>query len=224
MASKKQNGFTLIELLVVIAIIAVLAAILFPVFIAAKERARATKCLSNMRQIGTAIMLYLDSNNDTYPVSAFWECPPHTDKIVGLVRQLNPYIKNRKVWRCPDMHPFHSIRDDGYYIGVPAHYAANTKLLPYVYRGYLFDGDPPGKRVKNVVHMSRVLRASKIVAVIENRQVNPGMIAWWNYRVERVHSTGKYFQIHYDGFNCTYADGHAGWNHRYGLNKENFIF
>ncbi|HOK55012.1 MAG TPA: prepilin-type N-terminal cleavage/methylation domain-containing protein, partial [Armatimonadota bacterium] len=59
----RQSGFTLIELLVVIAIIAILASILFPVYASAKERARQVKCLSNLRQLATAIRLYADDND-----------------------------------------------------------------------------------------------------------------------------------------------------------------
>jgi prepilin-type N-terminal cleavage/methylation domain-containing protein/prepilin-type processing-associated H-X9-DG protein len=62
-----QSGFTLIELLVVIAIIAILAAILFPVFAAAKSSAKTTMCASNLKQIGTAVMLYQGDYDDAYP-------------------------------------------------------------------------------------------------------------------------------------------------------------
>jgi prepilin-type N-terminal cleavage/methylation domain-containing protein/prepilin-type processing-associated H-X9-DG protein len=65
---RKRAGFTLIELLVVIAIIAIQAAILFPVFAKARERARATQCASNMRQIGIAIGLYAEAWDETFPV------------------------------------------------------------------------------------------------------------------------------------------------------------
>jgi prepilin-type N-terminal cleavage/methylation domain-containing protein len=64
-----KPGFTLIELLVVIAIIAILAAILFPVFAKAREKARQTKCLSNQRQIAMAVMMYCQDNNETFPTS-----------------------------------------------------------------------------------------------------------------------------------------------------------
>lgn len=62
-----RRGFTLIELLVVIAIIAILAAVLFPVFAQAKEAAKKTSCLSNLRQLGIATKLYLGDNEDVYP-------------------------------------------------------------------------------------------------------------------------------------------------------------
>jgi len=64
---RKSDGFTLIELLVVIAIIAILAAILFPVFAQAREKARQTSCTSNMKQIGTAMMMYVQDNDESYP-------------------------------------------------------------------------------------------------------------------------------------------------------------
>src|ERR671916_3232132 len=63
----KRNGFTLIELLVVIAIIAILAAILFPVFAQAREKARQASCLSNVKQIGLAAMMYVQDYDETYP-------------------------------------------------------------------------------------------------------------------------------------------------------------
>ena len=72
-----KRGFTLIELLVVIAIIAILAAILFPVFAQAREKARQTSCLSNLKQLGTATQLYLDDYDETYPRYCGW--PNYTD-------------------------------------------------------------------------------------------------------------------------------------------------
>ena len=68
---ERKHGFTLIELLVVIAIIAILAAILFPVFAQARERARMSACVSNMRQIGTAVMMYAQDYDETFPYVRF---------------------------------------------------------------------------------------------------------------------------------------------------------
>src|SRR6478672_6965972 len=66
---RRHDGFTLIELLVVIAIIAILAAILFPVFAQAREKARQTSCLSNQKQIGTGIMMYVQDYDEKYPLA-----------------------------------------------------------------------------------------------------------------------------------------------------------
>jgi prepilin-type N-terminal cleavage/methylation domain-containing protein len=98
-----HRGFTLIELLVVIAIIAILAAILFPVFAKAREQARKTACLSNMKQIGTSLHMYAQDYDQTFPLR--YGSGNAVDFENGLQRNwknmLNPYIKNRDVFKCP---------------------------------------------------------------------------------------------------------------------------
>src|SRR5689334_10975610 len=99
---RSYRGFTLIELLVVIAIIAILAAILFPVFAQAREKARQSVCLSNQKQIGTAIMLYVQDYGETYPIYDYY---PKED--IYWFDMINPYVKsssNRSsVFRCPSV-------------------------------------------------------------------------------------------------------------------------
>src|SRR5580693_8128011 len=115
--STNKRGFTLIELLVVIAIIAILAAILFPVFAQAREKARAISCLSNLKQIGTANLMYVQDYDETY-YQNLWPggCPAAqtgywTDSIqlgLGIQPQelwpvlLYPYVKNGQLFSCPD--------------------------------------------------------------------------------------------------------------------------
>src|SRR5207302_4323104 len=96
-----RRGFTLIELLVVIAIIAILAAILFPVFAQAREKARQAGCLSNTRQIGTAVSMYVQDYDETFPFSDDFGNPPFKIKgspIQGGYRywgdEIFPYVKN----------------------------------------------------------------------------------------------------------------------------------
>lgn len=98
MALQKGRGFTLIELLVVIAIIAILAAILFPVFLSARMKAVQTKCLSNLRQIGTAMRAYSSDWNGRYPYANEWGVEPTLPTV------LKQYIANTRahgVFICP---------------------------------------------------------------------------------------------------------------------------
>lgn len=97
MYNRRRLGFTLIELLVVIAIIAILAAILFPVFASAKEAAKKTSCLSNNKQYAMATLLYLGDNDDTFPFSARLEGATVATFYWAVV----PYVKNNQVTVCP---------------------------------------------------------------------------------------------------------------------------
>ena len=94
--TRRTNGFTLIELLVVIAIIAILAAILFPVFAKAREKARQIACVSNLRQIGLAEMQYQQDNDERFPTSWAKEFPGDPNFFI------QPYMKNTDVLVCPD--------------------------------------------------------------------------------------------------------------------------
>ena len=142
-----KKGFTLIELLVVIAIIAILAAILFPVFAQAREKARATQCLSNCKQIGTSLIMYLDDYDQTYPVRpAGWgwdyfggyhfDANADADKVkickpLVYTGQLMPYMKNEKIFKCPS--------DSGTYRATTCdpNLTAGKRFSSYVYRGYI---------------------------------------------------------------------------------------
>src|SRR6185503_17489526 len=103
----KQRGFTLIELLVVIAIIAILAAILFPVFAQAREKARGISCMSNVRQIGTGLSMYVQDYDETFPMNLYMAFDNTGPKIYPSYIALSPYVKNMQIYRCPsDPHPF----------------------------------------------------------------------------------------------------------------------
>jgi prepilin-type N-terminal cleavage/methylation domain-containing protein len=106
--ARERGGFTLIELLVVIAIIAILAAILFPVFARARERARVTSCLSNMKQCALATLMYLQDYDDTFPrvpnvADAYLHPNQPLEKQGWLywAQMVQPYIKNQRILACP---------------------------------------------------------------------------------------------------------------------------
>ena len=140
-----RSGFTLIELLVVIAIIAILAAILFPVFAQAREKARSISCLSNEKQIGTALLMYVQDYDETYPLSQRDASPAEIAAEPGSVPTdpggdpipwtwvVNPYVKNGSnvttkntghfeyaggLWSCPSFP-----------VTEPRNYKSNAHLL-----------------------------------------------------------------------------------------------
>ncbi len=97
---KTYPGFTLIELLVVIAIIAILASILFPVFARARENARRTNCLSNLKQLGLSMLQYTQDYDEHFPIYDPG-LSVSTARPYGWADALNPYLKSRQVIQCP---------------------------------------------------------------------------------------------------------------------------
>src|SRR5437763_14539096 len=123
MRRNRKAAFTLIELLVVIAIIAIIAAILFPVFARAREKARQATCLSNLKQLGAAVMMYMSDYDEAFPFvlsySGNCDCPANTGDdgksvlfgVTGLeprfqlVTVAAPYVRNTNIWYCPSVGP-----------------------------------------------------------------------------------------------------------------------
>jgi prepilin-type N-terminal cleavage/methylation domain-containing protein/prepilin-type processing-associated H-X9-DG protein len=96
----KRKGFTLIELLVVIAIIAILAAILFPVFAKAREKARQSSCLSNAKQIMLGVLQYAQDYDETLPYASHWGEPTP----LNWWQYLDAYVKNTQIFKCPSQN------------------------------------------------------------------------------------------------------------------------
>lgn len=141
-----RRAFTLIELLVVIAIIAILAAIIFPVFANAKASAKKTKCISNLSQIGKGILLYMADSDDIFPhgldasdkfATEIWNGHPEWQARIPymplLHEALEPYVKGKEVFRCP--------ADDGTYV-LDNHFPQPFNTRPSMYEkhgmSYLF--------------------------------------------------------------------------------------
>ena len=122
----RRIGFTLIELLVVIAIIASLAAILFPVFAQAREKARQATCQSNLKQFAGAILMYTQDYDEQMPLAVTHvnQVGPYTAQQNGVAEfgihaELMPYVKSRKAFHCPDDAGFQSASTSGGF-AVPA--------------------------------------------------------------------------------------------------------
>lgn len=121
-----RSAFSLVEILVVIAIIAILAALIFPVFFAARNKARAVRCLANLRQIGNSIDMYAADWDELYPfakdvsdhwVPEQWDAFPYWQAWIPympfLHDSLDPYIRTRELWHCPADTGYDELEETG---------------------------------------------------------------------------------------------------------------
>lgn len=188
--NRTETGFTLVELLVVIAIIAILAAILFPVFAKSREKARQSSCASNEKQIGIAILSYMQDYDETFP--SF----DQDDQDIATVPwtlpgRMNPYLKGYKIWKCPS---------------VPATLGGTT--CSYLGNGVLFQGSP------QTVTIARVESAERVVMIQEGDALSQG----WRLRPLDSSGSGTAFTdwwcgatFHAGGQNLLFVDGHVKW-------------
>jgi prepilin-type N-terminal cleavage/methylation domain-containing protein/prepilin-type processing-associated H-X9-DG protein len=190
----KRRGFTLIELLVVIAIIAILAAILFPVFAKARDKARQTTCLSNIKQINLALLMYASDADERTPARCGYEyCTTAIRFNWEMPFLLNPYIANRGLWVCPNSSPerFCCINTCSKSTwGWDVDYACNSFL--------------------NATAMGDVKDPAHVITFIENNTGNYGR--WMHYGTDPSHWTWNWDR-HNDGSNYAFLDGHAKWVH-----------
>jgi prepilin-type N-terminal cleavage/methylation domain-containing protein/prepilin-type processing-associated H-X9-DG protein len=220
----RRKGFTLIELLVVIAIIAILAAILFPVFARAREKARQTACLSNTKQIGLAFMQYVQDYDETYPHTTSWPCPVWAYLPPGhpYPSNLNPYIKSMDFWLCPSRD-----KNDTWVgaAGLPATFAYNATLgggVQFIFSApYWIQPAAPMtlggiKAAALTVLSGECVGSSACFIPPSGAGGNATTISWfgWDPSIPGWGDTvGPHFR-HSDGMNICFADGHAKWYHR----------
>ena len=194
-----KRGFTLIELLVVIAIIAILAAILFPVFAKAREKARQSSCLSNVKQLGLAFLQYAEDYDETTPFIVYGSVP------CRWYNSMQPYMKSTSVMVCPsDRNEFGY--SQGYKWGWEKLYTRATGTdygggislasIPYPSETHAFaeshgfGSDAAGKSIG--------------LALTGFGAFSTPAANMWNYAVWAV-------DRHNDGMNIVLCDGHAKW-------------
>lgn len=205
----KKRAFTLIELLVVIAIIAILAAILFPVFGRARENARRSSCQSNLKQIGLGILQYVQDYDETYPQRYFGGIPEGPGRQANSWRRsIFPYVKSTQLFQCPSNTFNTELADDSR----AAEMATLPAGAPVFFRSYAingantFGGTPPSEF--NRGHkLAEMVNSSEIVLVTEMAQGRAftgdlGPVANWG-RPDLV------FKGHLNTINFLFCDGHV---------------
>ncbi len=139
----QKRGFTLIELLVVIAIIAILAAILFPVFARAREKARQTSCINNLKQLGLSFHMYASDYDECFPSTHRYEVGL-SGVVIYYGKMLIPYVRNEQIWRCPSRPGYNLNNGDYVHYGMPCGLFQQTRMTSGLNR----TGCPYGRVLK----------------------------------------------------------------------------
>lgn len=220
----RRKGFTLIELLVVIAIIAILAAILFPVFAKAREKARQASCTSNTKQIGLAEQQYAQDYDETY--SGAWKDFAYGSRV-GFAQLIYPYVKSSQIFLCPSAGTDQSQMVRWYYWDWPQGHAANPDVQAgsaYAYNGLAADNNPIGTTQawndQIGAPLASVQEPAATIQVYEGRwELN----VWGDWDTDvvgtyygktwagNVNNPGRMAKNHTEGIVILYYDGHAKW-------------
>ncbi len=203
----RRNGFTLIELLVVIAIIAILAAILFPVFAKAREKARQTSCLSNIRQLSTGLLSYVQDYDEEMPGGLLYPDPGNPSVRYSWRYMIQPYVKNSQIFKCPtnqwgNTALYGNQGGDGpdEAVGIRRSYAG---AVMWAWNGG--GGGYPAPTMKLATNP----RPATILLILESRWGYPDMGQWTlGWDTDGTRQLGA-FQAHNGLPNWSYWDGHA---------------
>jgi len=197
---RRYAGFTLIELLVVIAIIAILAAILFPVFARAREKARQTSCLNNLRQMSTATLMYAQDYDETFPMSFY-----HASRLVyTFYHVMAPYMKNDQILVCPSEQSAITVAGLNTRVlslfGMAA--APGFSVASYNFNYTVFEDGPAKPPVPTPNH--QVVSMAEIPFVAETTMCYDGVI---EFQPSLFNSpcVGRHNQM----VNANYVDGHT---------------
>ena len=193
----RRHGFTLIELLVVIAIIAILAAILFPVFARAREKARQSSCLSNIKQLGIAVQMYCQDYDEMLPKYDLGPAVPST--VDSWWEVLQPYVKNTQILVCPSLN---------YFLG----YGVNWRHVIC----YPVEDSSMGKNVS----LGAIAKPAETLVMCDshNGTTGEGSSGYAAIYCPHCYGTPPYSLVNYavssrhnEGANCMLLDGHAKW-------------
>ncbi|MEI6431824.1 MAG: prepilin-type N-terminal cleavage/methylation domain-containing protein [bacterium] len=187
--TRRRAGFTLIELLVVIAIIAILAAILFPVFAQAREKARQTSCLSNAKQYALANLMYIQDYDESFPMSSYL----NVSCVETFYSVVMPYVKNDQVTKCPSEPEAIKISD---LVGAPC--PSTPAYTSYVVNSGLFaNGFYPGV---STVSLGRIGRPAETIMSYDGN-VTFGAGPGEQIQLVQARHTGT--------FTASFTDGHV---------------
>ena len=179
-----RKGFTLIELLVVIAIIAILAAILFPVFAKAREKARQSSCLSNVKQIMLAWLQYAQDYDERTVLTVYG---PNASKWYNT---LVPYMKNDQILKCPS--------------------ATNVVIaysMPYPWGYYKLCHGPNSSSYGGGLPLASIVYPAEVIAMAECTTLGNGAFSSAGTSGYGLWDPDR----HNDGMNCGFPDGHGKW-------------
>jgi prepilin-type N-terminal cleavage/methylation domain-containing protein/prepilin-type processing-associated H-X9-DG protein len=210
----KEKGFTLIELLVVIAIIAILAAILFPVFAKAREKAMQSTCASNLKQLGTSISMYCNDFDETYPCGAYLDSVTNKSVLWADDRVIGPYLKSHKILYCPtvmgNVNSSSNFADLGNFSYT---YGVNRRVFPTNSTSVrVADVKQPGETI--FMADSFTTAANSTYQTCYYMMFNPtalsGIPNWW-VPDPTAAAGGRMTQRHNEGANILWGDGHVLW-------------
>ena len=203
----RRKGFTLIELLVVIAIIAILASILFPVFAKAREKARQSSCLSNMKQLGLAVLSYSSDYDEMLPTEDYpYGGDGNTQGVDGSWRgAIYPYCKNAQVFQCPSHKP--GAGTYGYFDG---RYNDCGMIASYAINDCHQDAGSPTPPENQ--SLGSAVDPASVIFIVEGTGLDDDQTDNTNTRGWVPDRTGypSYYR-HNDGANYSFLDGHAKW-------------
>ncbi len=198
--SQWRKAFTLIELLVVIAIIAILAAILFPVFARARENARRASCQSNEKQIGLGVLQYTQDYDERYPFQAASDnvtisTPMGADPALSIPDKLQTYIKSEQIWKCPSGTGSGRI---SYHYNGAVQGIAQAEIQEVARTAML--RDPGSGSTFNGFYLRPQNTMPPVSAAVLGNNVDTDRLAY---------ASPTNVPPHFEGYNVLFADGHV---------------